>query len=115
MRGAGAGKGRWARAFGRRKRTGCCRGCPALARRAVAMRIGLAFDHIQGVKGFPAAGGFCPLVSPLLILSCKSLRTLTLSDYVLRFQHSARINPLKRPSGVGVRVIFLEKKMQTSG
>ena len=55
-------------------------------------RIGFAFDHTQGVIGFPAAGGFCPLVSPLLILSCKSLRKLTLSDYVLRFKHSARIN-----------------------
>ena len=55
-------------------------------------RIGFAFDHTQGVIGFPAAGGFCPLVSPLLILSCKSLRTLTLSDYVLRFKHSARIS-----------------------
>ena len=67
MRGAGAVRGRWARAFGRGERTGCRNGCPALARRAVAMRIGLAFDHIQGVKGFLAAVAFCPLVSPLLI------------------------------------------------
>ena len=40
--------------------------------------------HTQGVIGFPAAGGFCPLVSPLLISVISLCRILPLRVSILR-------------------------------